>query len=116
VPAAQKHRANEIRAPVFAQRTGLVFSLRLRPPFPQNVPGSENVWRLVGQEDTDGDRKITIHDRTTSFEVGMNFASPLQLADLRALNSPPASQGRRGRNQNMLPPDYAGRGRKIPET
>jgi alpha,alpha-trehalase len=29
-----------------------------------------------------------------SFEVGMNFLSPSQLADLRALNSPPDSQSR----------------------
>jgi alpha,alpha-trehalase len=27
----------------------------------------EHLWRLVEQEDTDGDRRITIHDRVTSF-------------------------------------------------
>jgi alpha,alpha-trehalase len=37
--------------------------------FPQFVPVSENLWRLVAQEDTDGDRKITVHDRTTPFKV-----------------------------------------------
>ena len=29
----------------------------------------ENLWRLVAQEDTDGDQKITVHDHTTPFEI-----------------------------------------------
>ena len=37
--------------------------------FSQSVPVSENLWRLVAQEDTDGDQKITILDRTTQFLV-----------------------------------------------
>ena len=37
--------------------------------FSQTVPVSENLWRLVAQEDTDGDQKITIHDHTTPFEI-----------------------------------------------
>jgi alpha,alpha-trehalase len=35
----------------------------------QTIPVSENLWRLVKQEDTDGDRRITIHDRVTPFEI-----------------------------------------------
>ena len=34
-----------------------------------NRAGSENLWRLVAQEDTDGDQKITVHDRTTPFVI-----------------------------------------------
>ena len=37
--------------------------------FSQTVPVSENLWRLAAQEDTDGDRKITIHDQTTPFDI-----------------------------------------------
>ncbi len=37
--------------------------------FAQTVPVTENLWRLVAQEDTDGDKKITIHDQTTPFEI-----------------------------------------------
>ena len=35
----------------------------------QTVPVPENLWRLVAQEDTDGDQKITVHDHTTPFEI-----------------------------------------------
>ncbi len=37
--------------------------------FSQTVPVTDNLWRLVAQEDTDGDQKITIHDQTTPFDV-----------------------------------------------
>ena len=37
--------------------------------FSQTVPVAENLWRLVAQEDTDGDQKITIHDKSTPFEI-----------------------------------------------
>jgi alpha,alpha-trehalase len=37
--------------------------------FSQTVPVSENLWRLVAQEDTDNDQKITVHDHTTPFEI-----------------------------------------------
>jgi alpha,alpha-trehalase len=37
--------------------------------FSQTVPVMDNLWRLVAQEDTDGDSRITVHDRTTPFEV-----------------------------------------------
>jgi len=46
-----------------------IFLLTVATALSQTVPVSENLWRLVGQEDTDGDRKITVHDRTTPFEV-----------------------------------------------
>jgi alpha,alpha-trehalase len=35
----------------------------------QTVPVEENLWRLEAQEDTDGDQKITVHDRTTPFII-----------------------------------------------
>jgi alpha,alpha-trehalase len=37
--------------------------------FSQTVPISYNLWRLVAQEDTDGDKQITIDDRTTPFAI-----------------------------------------------
>jgi alpha,alpha-trehalase len=35
----------------------------------QTIPVPENLWRLVAQEDTDGDQKITIHDHITPFAI-----------------------------------------------
>ena len=35
----------------------------------QTIPVPENLWRLVAQEDTDGDQKITVHDHTTPFAL-----------------------------------------------
>ena len=35
----------------------------------QPVPVPDNFWRLVAQEDTDGDHKITIHDQVTPFAL-----------------------------------------------
>jgi alpha,alpha-trehalase len=35
----------------------------------QTVPVAENLWRLMAQEDTDGDQKITVHDHTTPFVI-----------------------------------------------
>ena len=37
--------------------------------FSQTVPVTDNLWRLVAQEDTDHDQKITVHDHTTPFEI-----------------------------------------------
>ena len=37
--------------------------------FSQTVPVADNLWRLVAQEDTDGDQKITIDDRVTPFVI-----------------------------------------------
>jgi alpha,alpha-trehalase len=37
--------------------------------FSKTVPVPENLWRLVAQEDTDHDQKITVHDQTTPFEI-----------------------------------------------
>lgn len=39
------------------------------PALSQIVPVSENLWRLVAQEDTDGDQKITVHDHATPFAI-----------------------------------------------
>jgi len=33
------------------------------------VPVVDNLWRLAAQEDTDGDKKITVHDHITPFEI-----------------------------------------------
>jgi alpha,alpha-trehalase len=42
----------------------------------QTIPVPDNLWRLIAQEDTDDDQKITVHDRTTPFaihdEIGMD--------------------------------------------
>ncbi len=35
----------------------------------QTMPVPQTFWRLVAQEDTDGDQKITVHDHTTPFEI-----------------------------------------------
>ncbi len=35
----------------------------------QTIPVTENLWRLVAQEDTDGDQKITVHDHATPFAI-----------------------------------------------
>ena len=43
--------------------------LTTAPAFAQTVPVSDNLGRLVAQEDTDGDQKITIHDRVTPFII-----------------------------------------------
>jgi alpha,alpha-trehalase len=37
--------------------------------YAQKIPVSENFWRLVAQEDTDHDQKITVHDQITPFKV-----------------------------------------------
>ena len=35
----------------------------------QTIPVPDNLWRLLAQEDTDGDQKITVHDRITPFAI-----------------------------------------------
>jgi len=35
----------------------------------QNIPVTDNLWRLTAQEDTDGDEKITVHDHTTPYII-----------------------------------------------
>jgi alpha,alpha-trehalase len=39
------------------------------PAYSQEIPVTDNLWRLVAQEDTDGDQKITVHDHTTPFII-----------------------------------------------
>jgi alpha,alpha-trehalase len=50
--------------------------------FSQTLPVTDNLWRLVAQEDTDHDRKITVHDRTTPFEIRNDRG-----ADVRAVTN-----------------------------
>lgn len=46
------------------------------PVFSQTLDVPDNLARLVAQEDTDGDKKITVHDHLTPFEIrGTNGAS-----------------------------------------
>src|SRR5215469_16924166 len=35
----------------------------------QTVPAVQNLWRLEEQEDTDKDRRITVHDHITPFHL-----------------------------------------------
>lgn len=45
------------------------------PVFSQTIDVPDNLARLIAQEDTDGDRKITVHDQLTPFEIrGTNGA------------------------------------------
>jgi len=45
------------------------------PSFSQMIDVPDNFARLIAQEDTDGDKKITVHDRLTPFEIrGANGA------------------------------------------
>ncbi len=37
--------------------------------FAQTVPVADNLWRLVAQEDTDDDKKITVYDQPTPFDI-----------------------------------------------
>ena len=39
------------------------------PAVGQAIPVPQTLWRLVAQEDTDDDKKITVHDRTSPFEI-----------------------------------------------
>jgi alpha,alpha-trehalase len=50
---------------------GVAVSLALSVPIAvaRNVPLADNLWRLIDQEDTDNDQKITIHDHTTPFVI-----------------------------------------------
>src|SRR5580692_11073487 len=44
----------------------------------QTIPVADNLWRLVAQEDTDGDQKITVHDRTTPFIIHDDHGAPVR--------------------------------------
>ena len=46
-----------------------LFLMAAAPAFSQTVPVTDNLWRLVAQEDTDKDQKITVHDHITPFEI-----------------------------------------------
>ena len=52
----------------------------------QNVPVSENLWRLEAQEDTDGDRRITVRDKVTPFEVRGPFGIAETVTDMHQLS------------------------------
>lgn len=55
---------SQILAGVFA--AGM---LTVTPVASQTIPVAENLWRLVAQEDTDQDQKITVHDHTMPFSI-----------------------------------------------
>jgi alpha,alpha-trehalase len=44
----------------------------------QTVPVADNLWRLVAQEDTDNDKKITIHDQVTPFDIRGRDGTPVR--------------------------------------
>ena len=46
--------------------------------FSQIIPVPQNLWRLTAQEDTDGDKKITIHDHVTPFEIIGTNGAPVE--------------------------------------
>ena len=46
----------------------LLFALAM-PVFSQTIDVPDNLDRLIAQEDTDGDKKITVHDHLTPFEI-----------------------------------------------
>src|SRR5580704_522753 len=48
------------------------------PVFSQTIDVPDNLARLVAQEDTDGDKKITIHDHLTPFEIRSTDGSPVE--------------------------------------
>jgi alpha,alpha-trehalase len=53
----------------------------------QSIPVRENFARLNAQEDTDGDKRITIHDRLTPFELrDRNGATVLVVSDVYRLS------------------------------
>jgi alpha,alpha-trehalase len=54
--------------------------LAAAPVFSQTIDVPDNLARLIAQEDTDGDKKITVHDRLTPFEIdGTNGAVVKQI-------------------------------------
>lgn len=48
------------------------------PAFSQTIDVPDNLARLVWQEDTDGDKKITIHDHLTPFEICGTNGEPVR--------------------------------------
>ena len=53
----------------------------------QLLPVPDNLWRLVAQEDTDGDRKITVHDHVTPFALkDENGATSLTVSNVYPLS------------------------------
>jgi alpha,alpha-trehalase len=57
------------------------------PVFSQTIDVPDNFARLIAQEDTDGDKKITVHDRLTPFEIrGTNGAAIKQIQGAYSLS------------------------------
>ena len=72
----------------------LIFSAAVAPA--QSIPVPQNLWRLVAQEDTDGDQKITIHDHTTPFEIRDQNGAEVRrrhqrISNVRAVAGPQAA-------------------------
>jgi alpha,alpha-trehalase len=53
----------------FIWGVSLACALAPAPASCQRIPVADNLWPLLAQEDTDGDQKITVHDRATPFEI-----------------------------------------------
>ncbi|HEV2318845.1 MAG TPA: trehalase calcium-binding domain-containing protein, partial [Verrucomicrobiae bacterium] len=57
------------------------------PALSQTIDVPDNLARLIAQEDTDGDKKITVHDHLTPFELrGRNGAAIQQIRDAYPLS------------------------------
>lgn len=68
-PSATTNRTGASRHGALRYIAWLWLFLTVTPAFSQSVRVTDNLWRLVAQEDTDGDKKITVHDHTTPFAI-----------------------------------------------
>jgi alpha,alpha-trehalase len=59
----------------------IICLLSLVRAFPQAIPVTDNLWRLVPQEDTDGDHRITVHDHTTPFLLRAQNGETIRTVD-----------------------------------
>ena len=48
---------------------GVCYFTSHNPGYSQTIPVSDNLWRLVAEEDTDGDKRITVHDHLKPFKI-----------------------------------------------
>jgi len=61
--------------------------LAAMPIFSQTIDVPDNLARLIAQEDTDGDKKITVHDHLTPFKIrGMDGADIEQIQGAYSLS------------------------------
>jgi alpha,alpha-trehalase len=56
----------------------ILFCALVAPVFSQTISVPDNFARLVAQEDTDGDKKITVHDHLTPFVICGTNGTPVE--------------------------------------